>query len=117
MTGSEEQMRLVTKILKGEIRTPEVEKELDRISKQYGDDCFNSYEVHKKAKPWNKDYLDELELLGTSGASSKEYYLHLAEVSDYLRDRSRSNGNKVLFVVIGIVVIALVAVTIWNINK
>lgn len=117
MTGTEEQVKLVSKILKGEIRQEKVMEELDRISKQYGNECFNAYAIQKKPKPWNKDYLDELELLGTSGASSKDYYLHLAEVSDYLRDLEKSKKSKVIGVILGIIVLVLVVVIIWKINK
>lgn len=115
MTGTEEQFKLVGKISKGEIRKPEVEKELDRISKEYGDDCFNSYAVHKKPQPWDEGYLDELKILSTSGAASKDFYLHMAEVSDYLNDNKKKESHKKVGFLAGIAVVVLIIIVVLNV--
>lgn len=91
----DEQIQLVSKIANGEISKATVEKELDRMEQKYGRDCFNSYPVKRKPKPWTKEYLDELEILSSSGASSKEFYLYMAEVSDEIY-KNRINKKTVL---------------------
>lgn len=84
MSGIDKQIELVQKIVKGKIKYNQVKTELENISKKYGDNCFNSYVVKKKNKPWDRKYLQELENLSASGAASKEFYLHMAEVSDHV---------------------------------
>lgn len=82
MSGVDEQIKLVSKILNGKIDKAGVEKEIEQIANKYGDDCFNSYTVKRKPKPWSVKDLQELEGLSTSGAASKEFYLYMAEVSE-----------------------------------
>lgn len=99
-----EQIELVSKIVKGEINKAGVEKELSRMEQQYGSECFNSYPVKRKPKPWTKEHLNELEVLSSSGASSKEFYLYMAEVSEEVY---KFKLNKKIIIAI-IVVIAIV---------
>lgn len=107
MSGVEEQNRLVTRILRGEIDKAGVKKELERISAEYGEDCFNSYVVKKKAKPWTYKELKELEILSTSGAASKEFYLYMSEVSDEVY--AKKAAKKKISILAGVIlVIALV---------
>lgn len=114
MGAVEEQIRLVSKIVNGEIHRPEVERELDRIAKQYGEDCFNSYVVTRKPKPWSKEYLEELRALSVRGAGSREFYLYMAEVSDEVH----KGVPKWLVIAAGIVIaIALVAVLVFLVNE
>lgn len=82
MNGINQRVKLGTKILRGEINKAEAVKEIERISEQYGEDCFNSYEVKRQSKPWTEKELKELEILSASGAGSKEFYLYMAEVSE-----------------------------------
>jgi hypothetical protein len=110
MGYAEEQIDLVRRIVKGEVTKAEVQKELDKMEAKYGSECFNSYPVKKKAKPWDKKYLEELEMLSSSGASSKEFYLHMAEVSQEV-NKSRFPISTIIVVgaviVIGIVILLL----------
>lgn len=111
MSGREEQIKLVSKILKGEIGKADVDKELERISNQYGDDCFNSYEVKRQPKPWTGKSLKELEILSASGAASKEFYLYMAEVCEEVYSK-KSKKRKLLqgVLIVGLVVLVLVFV-------
>ncbi len=98
MSGIDEQIKLVNKIVNGEISKAEVERELDRIANEFGEQCFNDYKVKRKEKPWNKKDLDELVVLNSSGASSRDFYLYMAEVSEYLNACSKK--KKLISVVI-----------------
>jgi hypothetical protein len=80
----EEHIKLTSKIVRGEIKRPQVEKILEQMEEKYGEYCFDTFPVDRKEKPWSKAYLKELELLSGSGASSKEFYLYMSEVSDYV---------------------------------
>ena len=82
MGYASDQVDLVSRIVKGELKRQEVEKELDDMESKYGKECFNSYPVKRKPKPWSMEYLLELERLSSSGASSREFYLYISEVSD-----------------------------------
>ena len=112
MTGNSELIELARKIVQGRIHKPEVEKELDRIAALYGEDCFESYDAmaRKPQAAWDEAYLKELDLLGVSGASSRNYYLHLAEVSDEVYSKKRQ--KKAAAVVKAVVAVLLVAVVI-----
>ena len=107
MSGREEGLELVSKMLRGEIGKAEVAKEIERISEQYGDDCFNSYEVKRQPKPWTRKSLEELEILNAAGAASKEFLLYMAEVSEEVY--SQKNKKKKLFrgVLIGILAVTV----------
>ena len=43
---------------------------------------------------WDKKYLDNLEIQAASGACSKEFYLHMADVADYVYGKTGSNEYK-----------------------
>lgn len=75
---------LERKILDGEITYDEVKKSLDDLEQQYGKDVFPGFILKKKPKPWSRKYLNELNEKRMAGATSKEFILHLAEVSDYV---------------------------------
>ncbi len=109
MSGIEEQSVLTSKILKGEIGRADVEKELDRISRKYGEDCFNSYPVKRKPKPWKEEDLKELEILGASGAGSKDFYRYMAEVSEAVFSR-KALKKKIRFYIGMALVIILIAI-------
>ena len=99
----DEQIILVSKIVNGEIKRFEVEAELLRMEKKYGSDCFNSYPVKRKQKPWSKEYLNELEVLSSSGASSKDFYLYMSEVSDEIYKNKIK--KKVIIAVAAVIII------------
>lgn len=109
MEWSDEQVRLITQIMKGDIKQNEVREKLDDISKRYGEKAFNCYEVKRKPQEtWSKEYLKDLEILSASGANSKEFYLYVAEVSDYLKQKENIPKQiaAILAAVISIIAIA-----------
>ncbi len=112
MSGIEEQIALTSQILKGEIGRADVEKELDRISREYGEDCFNSYTVKRKPKPWKEEDLKELQVLSASGAASKDFYRYMAEVSEELFSR-KARKKKIYFYIGVAVVIILIAIFVF----
>lgn len=118
MSGIEEQIVLTSQILKGKIGCDDVEKELDRISRQYGEECFNSYTVKRKPKPWKEEDLKELQILSASGAASKDFYRYMAEVSEAVF--SKKARRKKIFIYIGmaaaIILIAIFVLSFWRAN-
>lgn len=105
MSAVDEQIELSSKILRGEISYAEVEKELDRISGQYGENCFNSYTVKKIPKPWSFKTIDDLKILSASGASSRGFYEYMAEVCEEVYSKKTSNKKKYIFAGLAIVII------------
>lgn len=100
---------LIERLKEGNISLQEVQNEIDRISKEQGENAFNSYVVKKHSAPWTKEDLDELRMLSVSGAKSKEFILYWAEVNDYLK---RKDGRKNPSVVIAIAVVAAILLII-----
>lgn len=81
---TDELSKLVSNIMRGKCRKKKVKAELERIEAQYPDERFGFHVPERKQKPWNKEYLKDLEELFYCGASSKEFILYMAEVSDNL---------------------------------
>lgn len=113
MSGIEEQIELTSRILKGEIGCAGVERELDRISEQYGEDCFNSYIVKRKPEPWNEADLKELRVLSASGAASKEFYRYMAEVSEAVFSKKARGKKTCLYIGLAAVII-LIAIIVCS---
>ena len=112
MNGIDEQIKLVSKILSGEISKMEVAKELKRISETYGEECFNSYEVKRKPKPWTEQNLKELEILNASGAGSKEFYLYMAEVSEEVYAQKAKKKKLLTGVLFGVLIVVAVIIMV-----
>lgn len=113
MSGIDEQVDLAYKILNGKIKKVDVEKELERISKKYGDNCFNSYTVKRKPQPWSEKDLKDLGNLSASGAASKEFYRYMAEVSEQVYAQKAT--RKKIYTGIGIIaVIVAIAIVIFG---
>lgn len=74
---------LARKIANGYITTEEAVNELSIIETQ-GKDDFLIWNVEKKEKPWNEDYLITLKDEVISGAVSKEQLMFMMEVADYV---------------------------------
>lgn len=111
MTGIEACRKMVFRILKGEMSVSEVEKELERISEEYGEDeSFNCYKVRRQPKPWNEETLEKLEILSASGAGSKEFYLHMAEVAEEVYAQKAKKKTRKIVVGILVVIVVIFAV-------
>ena len=76
---------LYNKIMNNNITLVQLEKEFEKIEASYGSDAFNPCDFQKKEKPWNKSYLEDLKKLYRAGASSKDFFIHLYEVTRYIR--------------------------------
>lgn len=123
----EEHIKLTNGIVSGELNREQVATEINRIESEYGEDSFDSYAVKRKNAPWTKYDLEDLEVQSASGACSKDFYLYMAEVSEYVH---RSNDKRGLFGSIEKVIkfiaknwlailifIAFVALVIWGISR
>lgn len=109
MTGIEACNNMVFRILKGEMSVSEVEKELERISKEYGEEgAFNCYPVRREPKPWSEETLEKLKVLSASGAGSKEFYLHMAEVAEEVYAQKKKTRKIVVGVLTVVIILAAI---------
>lgn len=119
----EEHIKLTDGIISGKMDRECVEKEMKRIESEYGTGSFNSYKVQKKSAPWTKKDLDNLEIQSASGACSKEFYLYMAEVSEYVYGKNKKSGGHNLFkfvaknwlIIIGVII--FIFVIYWGVTK
>lgn len=86
-----EHINLTNKILAGELSKEDVKLEIDRMENEYGESAFNLYKVSKKDAPWTQRDLDDLEVQSAAGALSKDFYLYMAEVSDFVHRKNKKN--------------------------
>lgn len=92
----EEHIGLTNGIMSGELTRNSVENEIKRIESKYGAEAFNHFKVEKRSAPWTQKDLDDLEIQSASGAGSKEFYLYMAEVSDYVHKSSKLHESSTL---------------------
>ena len=121
----EEHVKLTNSILSGELTVEQVKCEIERIESEYGPSAFDSYKVKKTNAPWNKEDLEKLEIQSASGACSKEFYLYMAEVSEFVYKKNKKTGlmgcveNAINFIakhwLIILVIIVLIVVAFWGI--
>lgn len=102
--GVDELIAFSKKIYADEISFEEAEKEANRLESRYGEKIFNPYIFEKKPKPWTRKYYEELKSLSITGASSKEFLLHMAEVKDSLK-ASAKRKKLIAALLIGVAVI------------
>ncbi|HRU95834.1 MAG TPA: hypothetical protein P5092_00130 [Ruminococcus sp.] len=119
MTDIELKAEFMMDIIDGKYTLNEAKQKIRTFEEQYGADFFVSYDIEKKDKPWDMAYLKELKLKGMTGSNSKQFFLHLAEVSEYVHANdgtSHSKGDKKKFIIAGIIagiIIALVIVILF----
>lgn len=94
MTNSEIIARFIMEIINGELSLMDTKKRIQEYESKYGTNFFADYDVEKKEKPWNSDYLNELKFKSMTGMTSKQFILHLAEVSEYVHAQEKSKNNK-----------------------
>jgi hypothetical protein len=80
-------------IVKGKYSLADVKQMINLFEKEHGSDFFVKYEVDKKDKPWDMAYLKELELKSVGGLCSKQFILHLAEVSEYVHKNQKKKSS------------------------
>lgn len=98
---------------KRKIYTERCKKKIQDYESQYGLDFFVDYYVEEKDTSWGRAYLNELEIKSMTGMTSKQFILHLAEVSEYVHthEKSEKKNNKQKYIIVGIgagIIIALV---------
>ena len=94
MKSEEIKYQFIKKIIDGELTLSEVKSQISDYEQQYGADFFADYDVNKKEQPWDEKYLKELELKSISGLQSKQFILHLAEVSEYVHSKNKKTKTK-----------------------
>lgn len=101
---------LINGITSGRINGKEAEQYIARLKDQYGSDAFPSFDFKKQPKPWNKEYLRELQKKNILGACSEEFILHMAEVNDYVLEKRKKSiiGSIAAAVLIFFFIIVLV---------
>lgn len=115
MSAIEERIRLIEKILTNKISKVGVEKEIQRLEAEYGQNAFSVIYFNKKERPWSREYYEKLEQLSLSGEDSKEYILHLVEVRDELANRglggitSFLRSHKVAVIICAVALIVVIA--------
>lgn len=92
MSLIEEHINLTNEIMAGNLTKKQVVDEINKIESKYGESAFGSYQVTKKSAPWSKSDLEDLKVQSASGACSKEFYLYMAEVSEYVHRESAKKG-------------------------
>lgn len=115
MTDIELKAKFMMDIIDGKYTLKEAKKKICEFEEKYGSDFFVSYDIEKKDKPWDMEYLKELKLKGMTGMSSKQFFLHLAEVSEYVHanaDTSHSKGDKKKYIIAGIIAAIIIALVI-----
>jgi len=113
MTHSEIIATFMMDIINGKYTLNDVKKKIQDYESQYGLDFFADYYVEKKDTSWDRAYLKELEIKCMTGMASKQFILHLAEVSEYVHthEQSEKKNNKQKYIIVGIgagIIIALV---------
>lgn len=88
----EEHVKLTNSILAGDLTVDQVKSEINRIESEYGSGSFDSCKVRKKSAPWTKEDLDELEIQSALGTCSKDFYLYMAEVSEFVYKKNKKSG-------------------------
>lgn len=107
MSVLDERIELIENICDNKISKRQVEAKIDEMERRYQEDAFTTFNFQKKEKPWDKEYYSELRKLFMSGASSKEFILHLIDVRD---DINKSEKKKLISVVITIIIVILIIV-------
>lgn len=106
---------LVNKIMDGRVDKKRAGIIIDDIKRKYGDDAFPAFEFEKKQKPWDRDYLQQLETKNVTGACSEEFILHMAEVSDYIAAKKKKTIVGIVIVVL--IVVATIVIMLIGSNK
>ena len=121
MEITKDQVALNREILDGILTVDEVKGKLHIMEEKWGcDEFYRGYFFERKARPWDRAYLEELTGKSMTGAFSKEFILHLAEVSEEVHRKER---NKKLLKNVGvafgaaIAICAIVVLVIWLIKQ
>ena len=103
---------LARQIFDGKIEYDEAIEQIKQIEAEYGKDVFPPVPFSKKDKPWDADYLRDLESQNMAGACSKEFFYHIAEVR-----RELDSGKKAFhlpYLIAAVVVIAILLIIVLS---
>lgn len=106
----EEISKLTDEILNYNITKKEVEGILNRMEEEYGKQIFPSIDFEKKPQPWNEKYLRELKEKNMAGAYSRDFILHMAEVSEKIAEYRKIKKILALIVISVVLLIILVVI-------
>lgn len=108
---------LIKDIIEGKYSLEQVRDIIQKIEAEFGEEFFDNYDVPKEEKPWNRETLKKLETASLVGTCSKQFILHLAEVSEYIHNKERNDANSkkksnrlrilVISVIVGIVILVV----------
>lgn len=104
MSAVDERIELIEQILNDTIKVNDVYKKVKKMEEIYGQGAFIKTNYLEKQKPWSYEYYEELRQLANSGASSKEFIIHLALVRD---DLKKKKYIKIGIIVGGLILVAL----------
>ena len=112
--ASDRRIALKKDIRNGKLSLDDVKREVRKMKEEFGEDAFLAYELDKKERPWDEEYLKELDDKGRSGAGSEEFILHFAEVKEEVAKRKKRRlliGGIIggVAIAVGIVSVTMVA--------
>ena len=115
-------MKFIQEAIAGSLSPEQAKERLDQFQQEFGEDAFLPGKVTKKPQPWDQTYLNELEMEAVSGAASREFLMHLAEVGAFVkRDTKKKQTRKRMrifcLIVAFIAVIAILAAFFHALQK
>lgn len=106
-------VQLMREIINGKMNLQQTKDKMLQLETKYGQDFFLDYDYDEaKPKPWDEEYLQELEIKSTAGMSSKQFILHLAEVSEYVHSKKSNKCCPNWIIALLAVVFAFAAIAI-----
>ena len=101
-------------IVDGKYTSEAVKQKIRELEEQFGNNYFAHFDINRKNPPWDMKYLEELKKKGMSGMASKKFFLHLAEVSEYVHaaEKARKRKKCILIGAIAVIIIALVIIAL-----
>ena len=87
-------VQLKRDIIKGKMNLQNTKDRISELEAQYGQDFFIDCDYDEaKPKPWDEEYLRKLEIKSMTGMSSKQFILHLAEVSEEVHSKKSNKKS------------------------
>lgn len=119
MTQAEIKAHFMLEIINGKFSLNDVIKQIQQYEKEYGANFFADYDVEEKEKPWDEAYLKELRIKCMAGMASKQFILHLAEVSEYVHNNQKNKIRKTRKAIIAAIaaIIVILMITILCLSK
>lgn len=97
-------------IIEGKYSLAAAKSKMQEFEAKYGRDFFGDYEVEKKNTAWDSDYLNDLKIKCMAGMTSKQFVLHVAEVSEYVNSQKKEKNKLKKYIRVGIAVLAAAAI-------